>query len=332
MRLEQLRLIVEIARQGYNVSRAAEVLDAPQPAVSRQLRALERELGIDIFVRNQNRLRGLTRPGTEILQVAQRIVDDTGNIEKIAREFGDVASGRLTIATTHTQARYALPPLIQRFARSYPEVEVMIRQGSPAEILELVREGKADVCIGSDSTQGSDLLLFACYPMHRIVLTPPDHPLLAVRRPTLRTLARYPIITYDAPFVGRSKLVQSFAQQGLKPKIVLSAIDTDVIKAYVEHGLGIAIVAKLAFDAERDRKLRAIDVSHLFEPNTIHLGMRRNDYLRGYVFEFIEMFAPHLTRQRVESGLRAAMSERRAAAVVSGRRNPGRGGSRAGKR
>jgi LysR family cys regulon transcriptional activator len=315
-----MRLIVEIARQGYNVSRAAEAMNTPQPAVSRQLRALERELGVDIFVRNQNRLRGLTRPGNDILEVAQRIVDDTANIGKIAREFRDIRSGRLTIATTHTQARYALPPLIRRFSCNYPEVEVMIRQGSPAEILELVRDGEADVCIGSDSAEGSDLLLFPCYPMHRIVLTPPDHPLLAARRPTLETLARFPIITYDAPFIGRSKLVQSFAQHGLTPKIVLSAIDTDVIKAYVEHGLGIAIVAKLAFDAERDAKLRAIDVSHLFEPNTIHLGIRRNDYLRGYVFEFIEMFAPHLKRKQVESRLRAAMAGRRATAVTTAKR------------
>jgi len=312
MKLEQLRLIVEIARQDYNVSRAAETLAAPQPAVSRQLKALERELGVDLFVRSQNRLRGPTRPGKEILEVAQRMVEDADNIAKIARDFGDMDQGRLTIATTHTQARYALPPLIQRFAQRYPHVEVMIRQASPAEILELVRKGDADVCIGSESAEGADLLLFPCYPMQRIVLTPSDHPLLAMRRLTLQALARYPIITYDAPALGRSRLTQSFAAQGLAPKIVLSAIDTDVIKAYVEHGLGIAIVAKLAFEPGRDRKLRAIDASHLFEPNTIHLGVRRNDYLRGYVLDFIEMFAPQLTRKRVESRLRDTKPARNA--------------------
>jgi LysR family cys regulon transcriptional activator len=306
MRLEQLRLILEIDRQGYNVSRAAEAMNTPQPAVSRQLRALEKELGIDIFVRQQNRLRGPTRPGREILQVAQRIIDDTDNVQKIARDFRDVESGRLTIATTHTQARYALPSVIQRFAARYPEVEVMIRQGSPAEIADLVRAGEADVCIGSESAEGADLLLFPCYAMQRIVLTPPDHPLLGARRVTLESLVRYPIITYDAPFVGRSKLVRSFAAQGLKPKIVLSASDTDVIKAYVEHGLGIAIVAKLAFEPDRDKGLRAIDASHLFEANTIHLGVRRNDYLRGYVLDFIELFAPQLTRKRVETRLRTS--------------------------
>jgi LysR family cys regulon transcriptional activator len=163
-----------------------------------------------------------------------------------------------------------------------------------------VRKGEADICIGSESVEGADLVMFPCYEMHRVVLTPPDHPLLAARRLTLESLARFPIITYDAPALGRSRLIESFAARGLSPKIVLSAIDTDVIKAYVEHGLGIAIVAKLAFDPGRDRHLRAIDASHLFEPNTIHLGVRRNDYLRGYMLDFIEMFAPQWTRERVQ--------------------------------
>ena len=306
MRLEQLRLVVEIVRQDFNVSRAAEALEAPQPAVSRQLKALERELGVDLFVRGRNRLRGLTQPGREILEVAQRMVEGAATIAKIANDFADAKRGRLTIATTHTQARYALPPLVRRFAERYPEVEVMIRQASPAEIVELVRAGEADVCIGSESGEGADLVLFPCYDMHRVVLTPPDHPLLKVRRLTLATLARYPIITYDAPALGRLRLTEAFSAQGLAPKIVLSAIDTDVIKAYVEQGLGIAIVAKLAYDPARDDSLRAIDASHLFEPNTIHVGVRRNDYLRGYVLDFIEMFAPKLTRGRVESRMRAA--------------------------
>ena len=310
MRLEQLRLILEIDRQGYNVSRAADALNTPQPAVSRQLRALERELGIDLFVRQQKRLRGPTQPGREILQVARRIIEDTDNVQKIARDFRDVENGKLTIATTHTQARYALPSVIQRFAARYPDVEVMIRQGSPGAIADLVRTGEADVCIGSESAEGTDLLLFPCYLMRRIVLVPPAHPLLSARHVTLESLVRYPIITYDAPFIGRSKLVRSFAAQGLKPKIVLSASDTDVIKAYVERGLGIAVVAKLAFDADRDRELRAIDAGHLFEANTIHLGVRRNDYLRGFVLDFIEMFAPRLKRRQVEDRLRTGTDKR----------------------
>lgn len=306
MRLEQLRVFLEIARRDCNVSRAAEALETPQPALSRQLKALERELGVDLFVRGQKRLRGLTQPGREILEVARRVLDDVAGISKIAREFSTADRGRLAIATTHTQARYALPPLVKRFAGRYPQVEVMIRQASPAEALDLVRQGAADVCIGSESSGGPELLLFACYAMQRVVLTPPDHPLLAVKRLTLEKLAHYPIITYDAPALGRSRLVQSFSKLGLEPRIVLSALDTDVIKAYVEQGLGIAIVASLAYDAARDLSLRAIDASHLFEPNTIHLGVRRNDYLRGYVLDFIEMFAPKLTKAHVRARLRAA--------------------------
>ena len=299
MRLEQLRIVTEIVRQDYNVSRAAAVLDAPQPAVSRQLKAFERELGLDVFVRSRNRLRGLSAPGKQIIELARHIVDDAERIVKVATDFCEADRGRLTIATTHTQARYVLPSIIRRFTERYPAVEVMIRQGSPAEIVELVRKGEADVCIGSESPKDDELLLLPCYPMHRVVLTPPDHPLLRARRLTLEALVRYPIVTYDAPSLGRSRLMQAFAAQGLTARVVLSAIDTDVIKAYVEEGLGIAIVAKLAFDPSRDRKLRAIDASRLFEPNTIHLGVRRNDYLRAYVLDFIEMFAPQLKRERV---------------------------------
>lgn len=313
MRLEQLRSLTEIVRQNFSVTRAAEALGVPQPAVSRQLRSLERELGVDVFVRKQKRLRGLTRPGAAIVSVAQRMLEDAGNLTKIARDFSTQDSGRLIVATTHTQARYALPAIIQRFARRYPRVQLMLRQGNPAEVTELVRSGEADLCIGSEAApDASDLALFACYPMQRIVLTPRGHPLLKSGAISLEKLARYPIITYDAPFVGRSKLVRTFEARGLAPNIVLSAIDTDVIKAYVELGMGIAIIAKLAFDAARDKKLRAINASHLFEPNMIYLGMRRNDYLRGYMYDFIEMFAPHLKREKIASTLHSAPVRNRA--------------------
>jgi LysR family cys regulon transcriptional activator len=305
MKIEELRALIEIVRHGYSVSRAAVALGRPQPAVSRQLRALERELGVDIFRRNPKRLLGLTQPGAAVLEVAERILADTQNLAKISRDFSAQHSGPFTIATTHTQARYALPPVLKRFSQRYPDVELMLRQGTPAQIVELVRLGEADLCIGSEAPEDtSGLAAFPCYDMHRIVLTLPGHPLLKVRRPTLDALARYPIITYDAPFVGRSRLVGAFHAQGLKPKIVLSAIDTDVIKAYVELGLGIAIVAELSYDRKRDRGLRAIDARHLFEPNTIHLAVRRDDYLRDYVYEFIRLYAPRLTRETVMAGQR----------------------------
>ena len=306
MKIEQLRTVVEIVRHGYSVSRAAVALHSPQPAVSRHLRALERELGIDIFRRNPKRLLGLTKPGAAVMEVAERILADTKNLAKIAHDFSAQHSGSFTIATTHTQARYALPRVLQKFSQRYPDVELMLRQGTPAEIVELVRLGEADLCIGSEASEDAEgLAAFACYDMHRIVLTPAGHPLLKVRKLTLEKLAAYPIITYDAPFIGRSRLVRAFHARGLKPKIVLSATDTDVIKAYVELGLGIAIVAELAYDRARDRALRAMPARHLFEPNTIHIAVRRNDYLREYVYHFIRLYAPHLTREMVIEGQRA---------------------------
>jgi len=325
MRLEQLRSLCEIVRQGFSVSRAAVALHTPQPGVSRQLRALERELGVDIFIRNKKRLLALSAPGAAILKVAQRMVEDAGNLGKIGLEFSAEDSGTLTVATTHTQSRYALPGVIRRFSSRYPHVRLMVRQGNPSDIVELVRSGEADLCIGSESAaESGDLLLFPCYELHRVVLTPPRHPLLRRQKLTLEDLVRYPIITYDAPFIGRSKLVRAFEARGLSPDIVLSAMDTDVIKAYVELGMGIAIIAKLAFDPARDRKLRSMDASHLFEPNVIHLGIRRNDYLRGYVFAFIEMFAPHLQRSHVAEALLTSGSRREkpAAAKGAGKRVP----------
>jgi LysR family transcriptional regulator, cys regulon transcriptional activator len=305
MKIEQLRTLAEIVRQGYSVTRAAAVLGTPQPAVSRQIRALERELGIEVFRRNPKRLLGLTRGGEAVVQVAERILADTRNLANIARDFSRQRTGTLTVATTHTQARYALPRVLRQFSQRYPEVELMLRQGTPAEVVELVRAGEADLCIGSQAPgRTEELAAFACYDMHRIVLTPPRHPLLKIRRLTLDELAACPIITYEASFIGRSRLLQAFHERGLKPKIVLSAIDTDVIKAYVEQGLGIAIVAQLAYDRARDRSLRAIDARHLFEPNTIHLTVRRNDYLREYVHDFIALYAPRLTREVVIRGQR----------------------------
>jgi LysR family cys regulon transcriptional activator len=321
MRLEQLRALREIVDQGCSVSRAAQALGAAQPAVSRQLRALESEFGVPIFARNRKRLLGLTPPGAAIVRIARRMLDDAAGMRRIAAEFNADATGSLTVATTHTQARYALPSVIRSFAARYPQVRLMLRQGNPAEIVELVRTGEADLCIGSDATaDAADLVFFPCYRMPRIVLVPRRHPLLRMGRLTLAGLAKYPIITYDTPFLGRSKLVQAFRSGGLTPNIVLSAADTDVIKAYVESGLGIAIIAGMAFDARRDRALRAIDAGHLFEPNTIHLGMRSHDFVRTYTFDFIEMFAPHLKRGAIADRLAAPLIEVPVAAIPGTRK------------
>lgn len=305
MRLQQLECLCEIVKQGLSVSGAAAALRTSQPAVSRQLRALERELGVEIFVRSHKRLTGITAPGQDVIAAARRMLDDAEHLLNIGRDSTTAQTGTLIVATTHTQARHALPQVVRRFTTRYPEVEITIRQGSPVAAADMVRSGQADIAIASEAPAHSrDLVLLPAYRLERIVLTPPRHPLLRTKRLTLERLARYPIITYDETFVGRSRVVRAFEAKGLKPRIVLSAIDTDVIKTYVENGIGIAIVAKMAFDARRDRGLRAMDARHLFEPNTIYVTLRRNGYLRRYALDFIEWFAPHLRHDVVIQALR----------------------------
>lgn len=301
MKLQQLRYICEVARQNLNLSSAAEALFTSQPGISKQIRSLEDELGVDIFVRHGKRVVAVTEPGKAILEIAQRVLKDVENLKQVGEEFTREDSGHLTIATTHTQARYALPQVIQRFTRRYPGVRLSLRQGSPTQISELVSSGEADIAIATEAIElYEDLVMMPCYEWNRCVLVLPGHPLLKARKLTLEALAAFPVITYDFAFTGRSRINQAFADKGLKPNVVLTAIDADVIKTYVELGLGVGIVAMMAYDPRRDTHLRAIDASHLFEPSTTRIGIRKNSYLRGYVYDFIEMFAPHLDRKVVD--------------------------------
>ena len=295
MRLQQLRYIREIARRELSISEAAEALHTSQPGISKQVRLLEEELGAVIFARNRNRLTAITPAGSEILALAQRMLEDAENMRQVGREHARENKGALTVATTHTQARYALPQILQRFMARYPEVRLAVRQGTPNQIWRLVVDGDADIAIASEpGIPAAGLEMHKCYDLPRIVLTPPRHPLLKMKRLSIEALARYPLITYDDEFIGHSKVYRAFAARGLTPNVVLSAIDSDVMKAYVELGLGVAIVAKMAFEARRDRNLRAIDASHLLESNTVYVGFRRANYLRGYALDFFEMLAPHL--------------------------------------
>ena len=304
MKLQQLRYICEVARQGLNLSVAADKLFTSQPGVSKQIRLLEDELGVEIFVRHGKRIVEITPPGRDIIRVAERMLRDATNLKNVAQEFTSEESGSLTIATTHTQARYALPPVVKRFMERYPGVRLSLRQGSPMQIAELASSGEADLAIATEAIElFSDLVMLPCYQWNRCIVVPPQHPLLKARPLTLEAIARYPIITYDFAFTGRSKINQSFEAEGLTPNVSLTAIDADVIKTYVELGLGVGIVAYMAFDPERDRGLRAIDASHLFEPSTTHMGIRKNTYLRGYMYDFIEMFAPRLTRKVVDNAM-----------------------------
>ena len=304
MKLQQLRYICEVARHNLNLSNAAEALFTSQPGVSKQIRSLEEELGVDIFVRHGKRVVAVTEPGKAILEIAQRMLKDVENLRQVGEEFTEEDNGHLTIATTHTQARYALPQVIQRFTKRYPGVRLSLRQGSPTQISELVTSGEADIAIATEAIElYEDLVMLPCYQWNRCVLVPPGHALLKAKKLTLEAIVSFPIITYDFAFTGRSRINQAFADKGLRPNVVLTAIDADVIKTYVELGLGIGIVAMMAYDPKRDTHLRAMDASHLFEPSTTRIGIRKNSYLRGYTYEFIEMFASHLTRKVVDSAM-----------------------------
>ncbi|MEW6562578.1 MAG: HTH-type transcriptional regulator CysB [Pseudomonadota bacterium] len=304
MNLQQLRYLNEIVRRGLNISEAAETLYTSQPGISKQIKQLEEELGLEIFVRNGKRIVSITEPGKAILEIAQRILHDTSNLKHISQEFRAQDSGELTIATTHTQARYALPKVVKQFIDRYPKVKLSLHQGSPTQIAEQVLNGDADIAIATESLSLYDeLVTLPCYEWNHCVITPPGHPLLQERKLTLQKVAEYPIITYDFAFSGRGKINQAFEKEQLQPNIILTAIDADVIKTYVELGLGIGILAKQAFIPDRDTHLRMIEADHLFQASTTRVAIRKNEYIRGYTYHFIELFAPHLTRKIVEEAM-----------------------------
>ena len=304
MNLQQLRYLREIARQGLKISEAADTLYTSQPGISKQIKQLEEELGIEIFVRNGKRLVAITEPGKAVLEIAQRMLHDAENLKQVGQEFNAQDSGHLTVATTHTQARYALPPVVKQFIQRYPKVKLGLHQGSPTQIAEQVLSGEADIAIATESLAlYDDLVTLPCYEWNHCVITPLHHPLLKEKKLTLAKIAQYPIITYDFAFTGRGKINDAFEKAHLEPNIALTAIDADVIKTYVELGLGIGILAKLAFIPERDRHLRMLDAGHLFKPSITRIAIRRNEYLRGYTYDFIELFAPHLTHAVVAKAM-----------------------------
>ncbi|HYN11793.1 MAG TPA: CysB family HTH-type transcriptional regulator [Burkholderiales bacterium] len=301
MKLQQLRCLTEVVRRGLNVSEAAEALHTSQPGVSKQIRALEDELGVQVFVRHGKRLVEVTEPGKAVIAIAERILAEARNLRRAGDEYANDKLGTLAIAATHTQARYALPPAVAAFKRRYPKVELHIQQGNPTQICEQVLAGEADLCVATEMIASyPDIVSMPVYQWNRCVVVPARHPLLKAGALTLEKLAQYPIVTYDFAFANRSLVQKAFESRGLAPNVVLSAQDSDVIKTYVELGLGVGILAKMAFDGKRDRALRAIDAGHLFESSTTRLGIKRGAYLRRYAYEFIELFAPHLPRSIVE--------------------------------
>ena len=306
MKLHQLRYIWEVAKQGLNVSQAAAHLYSSQPGISKQIRLLEEELGLQIFTRRGKHLVEITPAGLEILETSGEILQQIEKIQSLAQEHSDAHRGNLSLATTHTQYRYVLPPIIRCFIDKYPDVALHMHQGTPTQISAAAVNAEADFAIATEALElYTDLHMLPCYRWNRSILVPKGHPLIEESEISLYKIASYPIITYTFGFTGRSKLDEAFDAQGLKPRVVLTAADADVIKTYVRLGLGIGIVASMAFDAEIDKDLVVLDASGLFEPITTKIGFRRNSYFRGYMYDFIEMFAPHLNRDLVRRSLEA---------------------------
>ncbi|MEL0027406.1 MAG: HTH-type transcriptional regulator CysB [Perlucidibaca sp.] len=305
MKLQQLRYIWEVAQHELNVSQTANALFTSQPGISKQIRLLEDELGVEIFARNGKHLSRVTPAGQAILKLAGEVLRQTEAIRQVALEFSDEARGSLSVATTHTQARYRLPPVIESFRREYPEVALHMHQGTPQQIAEMAADGTVDFAIATEALEHfSDLIMLPAYQWNRAVIVPKGHPLTRVQPLTLEAVAEYAIVTYVFGFTGRSKLDEAFSQRGLAANVVFTATDADVIKTYVRLGLGVGIIAQMAFEPGKDDgDLVALEAGHLFEPSVTHIGFRRGTFLRGFMFDFIETFAPHLTRPVVEAVL-----------------------------
>jgi len=303
MKLQQLRYIVEVLNHNLNVSATAESLFTSQPGISKQVRMLEDELGIQIFERSGKHLTEVTPAGKEVIRYASEILGKVESIKAIAKQHTQPDQGSLNIATTHTQARYALPDVIHGFIKRYPNVSLHMHQGTPTQISESVVKGRTDFAIATEALHlYQDLIMLPCYRWNRSIIVPKDHPLATVNKMTLADLCEYPIVTYLSGFTGRSELDDAFNAAGYTPNVVFTATDADVIKTYVRLGLGVGVIASMAM-SEEDDDFCVIDASHLFKPSTTSIGFRKGTFLRDYMYEFMVRFAPHLTRPLVEKAI-----------------------------
>lgn len=304
MKLQQLKYVREIARQELSVSAAANALHASQPGISNQVQLLEQELGLQIFERHGKRLTNLTPVGKSVVDMADRVLLDVENIRQLAADNRDAQTGTLSIGTTHTQARYALPNAIKAFSLRYPKVHLNIVQGTPTDVAEMAATGRVDIAIATEGlSKFESLAILPCYDWNRSIVVPPAHPLLSESKLTLKAIANFPILTYVMGFTGRAQQDQAFIDRDLHPNVIFTATDADVIKTYVGLELGIGIIASMAFDEQKDSPLKALDASHLFKPSTTHLGIRRGSYLRAYSYAFIELFASHLDKDTIEKAI-----------------------------
>ncbi len=301
MNLRQMQYLCELAKRELNISAVASALHTNQPGISKQLKLLEIELGVEIFVRSRNRFAGLTPHGRKIVEMAQSITNEVANMKALCRDVVQENSGSLTIAVTHTQARYVLPEVLIRFATRYPKVRITMRHADPEKIAEMLLSGSADLGVTTnDAPVLRKLVVLPVREFKRVVVLPRDHKLLQSRRLTLKQLARYPIVTYEPAFTAREIVMRAFEKAKLEPKFVVSSIDADVIKTCVEQGMGVAVLSEVTYDAGRDLNLRAIPAGHLFDSSVTKLWLCRNHYLRRYTYDFIEMCNPRWSRSVVE--------------------------------
>ena len=304
MNLHQLRFVREAVRQNFNLTDAAKALFTSQPGVSKAIIELEDELGVDIFRRHGNRIRGLTEPGRMILNSIELIMQEIDDLKRIGKEYAAQDAGSLTIAASHTQARYFLPKIIPAFMQKYPKVRLSLLQRKVEDIAEMVLLDQANLAVVTASVPEIEgLVTLPCHQWEYHLVVKPDHPLNDSRMLTLDEIAKYPLITYDRVFHGRNRIESVFEQRNIKADILLEVIDADVIKTYVELGLGVGIIVGTAFDAERDKNLRSIPVGHLFGTGRSSILIRKNAYLRSYIYAFIEMISPNLNRKLVEKAL-----------------------------
>jgi LysR family transcriptional regulator, cys regulon transcriptional activator len=310
MKLQQLRYVVEVFRHDNHLSAAADFLNTSQSGVSKQIQLLEAELGFSVFQRKRNRILGLTEPGRRIIEIARRVIGDIESLKAVRDDFATQDEGSLTIATTHTPARYILPEIIEKFVLRYPMVKIGLRQGNPTQICEMVETGDADIAIGTETSQPfPNLVRMPCMQLSRCVVAKRGHPILRAKQITLSEIAKYPVITHDPAFSGRWRVMEAFRKQGLKPQFIFGIVDADVSKAYVERGFGIAILSAVSVDAKRDTGLQVRDVGHLLEPNTAYISLRKSGYFRQFVFDFINQISPELTPDRVASLLNGTLKK-----------------------
>lgn len=304
MNLQQLRFLRETARQQFSLTRAAQAIGTSQPAVSRGILELEAELGVDVFVRHGKRILGLTEPGKEVLARAERVLAELDGIEQVTADFRARDAGELRVATTHTQARYVLPAVVGEFRKRYPAVRLTLLQGSPRQITQSVMSREVDFAIATEVPEEAEgLISIPAFEWEHVAIVPSKHP-LAGQPLSLQALVKYPLVTYVEEFAGRRRIDRAFADAGLRPDVVLAAIDSDVIKTYVKVGLGVGIVTGLACDAAQDRGLVAMPAGGLFGMNHVRLAVRRDAFLRGFALSFIELFAPDVDRRTLERLMR----------------------------